>query len=237
MQFKLCNKSFWHILCCNWYVGRIIIANSLYQIVLILLLFKLYVNGIFCIFNLLYTLHILHMYDVYLHFVQNYMNTFWTLLLVMLMYCKLHVLKMFLVHKSWIFFAHKFPSTVAADIYMNDWRCGRMTMTHAGSHQRLPDDMAKINAKNISIGIIRPPDTCAWHGPHASIEVGGGRDSLPAELVIWGLRFWSVVCKVASMPFLTHWQDKLISLQIQLLKVNLQLNCGILFFAPWGLMG
>ena len=32
-------------------------------------------------------------------------------------------------------------------------------------------------------------------------------------------------------------QDKPFSLQIQQLEVNLKLNCGFLFFAPWELMG
>ena len=32
-------------------------------------------------------------------------------------------------------------------------------------------------------------------------------------------------------------QDKPFSLPIQQLKVNLKLNCGFLFFAPWALMG
>ena len=32
-------------------------------------------------------------------------------------------------------------------------------------------------------------------------------------------------------------QDKPFSLQIQQLEVNLKLNCGFLFFAPWGPMG
>ena len=32
-------------------------------------------------------------------------------------------------------------------------------------------------------------------------------------------------------------QDKPFCLQIQQLEVDLKLNCGFLFFAPWGLMG
>ena len=49
-----------------------------------------------------------------------------------------------------------------------------------------------------------------------------------------------IFCQVNPLLPDAHYserQDKPFSLQIQRLEVDLKLNCGFLFFAPWELMG
>ena len=48
---------------------------------------------------------------------------------------------------------------------------------------------------------------------------------------------WERVNPLVPDAHYSESQDKPFSWQIQWLEVNLKLNCGFLFFAPWELMG